>query len=194
MAELSSGLLATTVPTKLNPRLFEAYYYYGTVAFTAGELETAAEMFEQASNVAPDEIRALQLLPQVYTRLGRDAEAQKANRRRVEVVERRLEFNPDDVPLLLDGASALASLGETRRSLEWAQRILDRTGDDALVLYNLACLYSVAGEVSSAMDALERSYEAGLADPDWMREDSDLDNLRDHPRYKALVERMESSG
>jgi len=178
---------------KLNPRLFEAYYYYGTVAFAAGELETAADMFERASDVAPDEIRALQLLPQVYTRLGREAEAQSANRRRVEVVERRLEFNPDDVPLLLDGASALAALGETRRSLEWASRILDRAGNDALVLYNLACLYSLAGELGSAMDALERSYDAGLADPDWMREDSDLDNVRNHPRYKALLERMEAS-
>ena len=179
---------------KLNPRLFEAYYYYGTVAFAAGELETAADNFERASEVAPDEIRALQLLPQVYTRLGREAEAQSANRRRVEVVERRLEFNPDDVPLLLDGASALAALGETRRSLEWASRILDRADEDALVLYNLACLYSLAGELSSAMDALERSFEAGLADPDWMREDSDLDNVRNHPRYEALLERMEASG
>ena len=177
---------------ELNPRLFEAYYYYGTVAFAAGRLETAAEMFEKATAAAPDEIRALQLLPQIYTRLGREAAATAANRQRVEVVERRLEFNPDDVPMLLDGASALASLGERQRSLEWASRILDKAGDDALVLYNLACLYSLAGEVTSAMEALERSYAAGLADPEWMRQDSDLDNIRHHPRYKELVKQMES--
>jgi TolB-like protein/Tfp pilus assembly protein PilF len=177
---------------ELNPRLFEAYYYYGTVAFAAGRLETAAEMFERATEVAPDEIRALQLLPQIYTRLGREAAAAAANRQRVEVVERRLEFNPDDVPMLLDGASALAALGERQRSLEWASRILDKAGDDALVLYNLACLYSLAGEVTSALEALEKSYEAGLADPEWMRQDSDLDNIRHHPRYKELVKRMEA--
>ncbi len=176
---------------ELNPRLFEAYYYYGTVAFAAGRLETAAEMFERASKVAPDEIRALQLLPQVYTRLGRDAAATAANRRRVEAVERRLEFDPDDVPMLLDGASALAALGERQRSLDWASRVLDKAGDDALVLYNLACLYSLADEVTSALDALEKSYAAGLADPEWMRQDSDLDNIRNHPRYKELVKRME---
>ena len=78
------------------------------------------------------------------------------------------------------------------RALEWASRILDRAGDDALVLYNLACLYSLAGEVSSALDALERSYAAGLADPDWMNQDSDLDNIRSHARYAALVARMEA--
>ncbi len=177
---------------ELNPRLFEAYYYYGTVAFAAGRLETAAEMFEKATEAAPDEIRALQLLPQIYTRLGREAAAAAANRQRVEVVERRLEFNPDDVPMLLDGASALAALGERQRSLEWASRILDKAGNDALVLYNLACLYSLAGEVTSALEALEKSYEAGLADPEWMRQDSDLDNIRKHARYKELVKRMEA--
>jgi serine/threonine protein kinase/TolB-like protein/Tfp pilus assembly protein PilF len=177
---------------ELNPRLFEAYYYYGTVAFSAGRLETAAEMFERATDAAPDEIRALQLLPQIYTRLGRGGAAAAANRQRVEVVERRLEFNPDDVPMLLDGASALAALGERQRSLEWASRILDKAGDDALVLYNLSCLYSLAGEVTSALDALEQSYEAGLADPEWMEQDSDLDNIRNHSRYKELVQRMES--
>jgi TolB-like protein/Tfp pilus assembly protein PilF len=179
---------------ELNPRLFEAYYYYGTVAFSAGRLETAAEMFEKATEVAPDEIRALQLLPQIYTRLGRDLAADTANRQRVEVVERRLEFDPDDVPMLLDGASALAALGERQRSLDWASRVLDRAGDDALVLYNLACLYSLAGEVTSALEALEKSYAAGLADPDWMRQDSDLDNIRKHPRYKELVKQMETEG
>jgi TolB-like protein/tRNA A-37 threonylcarbamoyl transferase component Bud32/Flp pilus assembly protein TadD len=177
---------------ELNPRLFEAYYYYGTVAFAAGRLETAGEMFEKATEVAPDEIRALQLLPQIYTRLGREATAAAANRQRVEVVERRLEFNPDDVPMLLDGASALAALGERQRSLEWASRILDKAGNDALVLYNLACLYSLAGEVTSALEALEKSYAAGLADPEWMRQDSDLDNIRKHARYKELVKRMET--
>ncbi|MBD3856617.1 MAG: protein kinase [Acidobacteria bacterium] len=177
---------------ELNPRLFEAYYYYGTVAFAAGRLETAAEMFEKATEAAPDEIRALQLLPQIYTRLGREAAAAAANRQRVEVVERRLEFNPDDVPMLLDGAAALAALGERQRSLEWASRILDKAGDDALVLYNLACLYSLAGEVTSALESLEKSYEAGLADPEWMRQDSDLDNIRKHARYKELVKRMEA--
>ena len=177
---------------ELNPRLFEAYYYYGTVAFAAGRLETAAEMFEKATEAAPDEIRALQLLPQIYTRLGREAAAAAANRQRVEVVERRLEFNPDDVPMLLDGASALAALGERQRSLEWASRILDKAGNDALVLYNLACLYSLAGEVTSALESLEKSYEAGLADPEWMRQDSDLDNIRKHARYKELVRRMEA--
>ncbi|MFQ5701455.1 MAG: protein kinase [Acidobacteriota bacterium] len=176
---------------KLNPRLFEAYYYFGTVAFSQGELTRAAEMFELASKVAPDERRALQLLPQVYRSLGREAEVESTTRRRLEVDKKRLEFDPDDIPTLIDGASALAILGERERSTQWAARVLETGTDDALVLYNLACVYSLAHEPDSAFDALERSFEAGLADPDWMRQDSDLDNIRDDPRFEALLKRME---
>jgi hypothetical protein len=46
--------------------------------------------------------------------------------------------------------------------------------------------------VTSALESLEKSYAAGLADPEWMSQDSDLDNIRHHPRYKDLVKRMES--
>lgn len=178
----------------LNPKLFEAYYYYGTVAFTQGELEQAAEMLEKASEVAPDDIRGLQLLPQIYRSLGREDEVMEASERRLALAERLLELDPDDVQSLLYGANALATLGERERSLEWAARVLEIDTNDALVLYNIACFYSLAGEVKPALEALEKSYEAGLADPEWMRQDSDLDNLRDEARYQALVERMEADG
>jgi non-specific serine/threonine protein kinase len=177
---------------ELNPKLFEAYYYYGTVAFAQGEMERAVELFEKASDVAPDDIRALQLLPQIYRTLGREDEVREASERRLALAERLLELDPDDVQTLLYGANALATLGERERSLEWAARVLEIDTDDALVLYNIACFYSLAGQIKPALEALERSYEAGLADPEWMRQDSDLDNLRGEARYQALIERMES--
>ena len=39
--------------------------------------------------------------------------------------------------------------------------------------------------------ALEKSHQAGLADPSWMKYDSDLDSVRDNPRFRALVLLME---
>ena len=177
----------------LDPKLFEAYYYYGTVTFTQGDMEKAAVMFERASEVAPDDIRGLNLLPQVYRTLGREEMVKAASQRRLELSERLLELDPDDYQTLLYGANALAELGERERSLEWAAQVLRSDTDDALVLYNIACFYSVAEQPDEAIEALEKSYAAGLADPEWMAQDSDLDNLRDLVRYKALVERMEAN-
>ncbi len=180
------------IAIELNPGLFEAYYSYGLSAFAQGEMEKAAQMLEKAHEVAPEDERALRLLPQVYRSLGRLEDASKANERRLVLAEKRLELHPEDVYTLLDGAYSLADLGKRERSLEWAARVLEAQTDDGLILYNLGCFFSIAGEAEPALDALERSYEAGLSDPDWMAQDSDLDNIRDQPRYKALVERMEA--
>jgi adenylate cyclase len=176
---------------ELDDSVFETYYYYGTVAFAQGELEKSAEMFEKALQVAPDDERAMRLLPQIYRRLGRESDERRANKRRLDLAEKRLELHPDDIQTVLDGAHALAALGERERSLEWAGRVLHADSDDALLLYNLACFFSVAGQADPALDALERSYREGLADPEWMHQDSDLDNIREHPRYVALLAEME---
>ena len=44
------------------------------------------------------------------------------------------------------------------------------------------------GQIEEALDCLEKSVRKGMAEVDWMINDSDLDNLRDHPRFKALLE------
>ena len=176
----------------LDPKLFEAYYYYGTVTFTQGDMKKAAVMFERASEAAPDDIRGLNLLPQVYRSLGQDDMVISTSQRRLELSERLLELDPDDYQTLLYGANALAELGELERSLEWAAQVLESGTNDALVLYNIACFYAVAEQPEKALEALERSYAAGLADPEWMAQDSDLDYIREEVRYKALIERMES--
>ncbi len=38
-----------------------------------------------------------------------------------------------------------------------------------------------------ALDCLEKSVRKGMAEMDWMKNDSDLDKLREHPRCKALL-------
>ncbi len=61
----------------------------------------------------------------------------------------------------------------------------------SIVQYNRACAYSLRGDKEKAMDALEVSVEAGYTDFAHMAKDSDLDNIRSHPRYKSLLARKE---
>ena len=177
---------------RLNPRSLEARYYYALALTPQGKLEEAARLHEEAIELAPDDIRPLRLLPPLYRSLGRDAAEKAAYRRTVEVVEGYLALVPEDVQALITGASALMVLGQRERSLEWLDQVLEKAGEDALVLYNTACIFALGGEVEPALDALEKSYQAGLADPDWMKHDSDLDSIRDHPRFRALLGRMEA--
>jgi adenylate cyclase len=173
---------------ELDPSLFDAYYFHGRHAFSKGKLESAAQLFEKACEVRPDDYQALALLAQVYRGLGQDDNRDEARRRTLEVIERRLETSPDDARALCYGSVNLLEAGQTEKGMEWLERAKNSLGDDAINLYNVACVYSNIGQVDEAIDCLEKSIQKGMAQLDWMKNDSDLDNLRDHPRFKALLE------
>jgi hypothetical protein len=59
--------------------------------------------------------------------------------------------------------------------------------DDSAVLYNVACVYSLLGLADSAIDCLEQAVASGFGHWDWLVHDSDLDPLRAHPRFTALL-------
>ena len=77
--------------------------------------------------------------------------------------------------------------GADRTRQQWLERAVAVDPDDAMNLYNVACVYSHAGQVEKALDCLEKSVGKGMAELDWMVNDSDLDNLREHPRFKKLL-------
>ena len=88
------------------------------------------------------------------------------------------------------GANGLVALGEYERGLEWAKQALAMDPDEPMVLYNVACIQSLAGQVEDAIDCLERAVRNGLTERHWLEHDSNLDPVRSHPRYQALLELM----
>ena len=178
------------VAIRLNPELFEAFYFYARDQFVQGRLERAIALYEQAAALRPEDYQSPLLMAQVYEDLGRKAEAQAARRRGVAVAEQHLETRPDDVRALYMAANGLVALGERERGLEWADRALALDPSDAMLLYNVACIRSLAGQVGPAIETLEGAVHAGLVFREWIEGDSNLEPLRGHPRYRALLKRM----
>jgi tetratricopeptide (TPR) repeat protein len=89
------------------------------------------------------------------------------------------------------GANGLVALGEFEQGLEWARQALSMDPDEPMVLYNVACIQSLAGRFEDAFDSLERAVKTGLTHKDWIVHDSNLDPLRTHPRYQALIQSLD---
>ena len=174
---------------ELDPKLYDAYYFYGRHAFSKGKFEKAAELFEKAAEVRPDDYQALALLAQVYRALGQEEEGKDARRRTLEVIEKRLQTSPDDARALCFGSVNLMAADQKEKGIQWLERARSSQPDDALNLYNVGCVYATIGEIDEALDCLEKSIRKGMAELDWMKNDSDLDNLREHPRFKALLQK-----
>jgi len=172
---------------RLDPRLFEAYYFYARACLQQGKLEDAARQFEHAAEVKPEDYQAPQLLAMVYVGLGRKTEAEESYRRAWQRAEKHLELHPDDARALYLGANALCQLGERSRSLEWAGRALAIDPEDCGILYNVACVYALQGKPDAAVDCLEKAMIHAFWYKRWAQNDSDLESLRSHPRFQALM-------
>lgn len=175
---------------ELNPSLYEAYYYFARTRFHQGDMDAAAELFAKAAAVNPEDYQSRLLRVQILRGAGRLEQATVEARQGVEVVERHLEWHPDDVRALLLGAGSLIALGDIERAEDWMHRALAIDPDDPISLYNLACNYATMDRVEASLGYLERAVEKGTISEDWMRNDKDLVNLHSHPGYKKLLERI----
>ena len=172
---------------RLDPKSFEAYYFYARVRFQRGELEQAAALFEKAERIRKDDFQAPTFLRQIYRSLGREEEACAAAERALARAEEHLELYPDDTRALNLGAAGLVEKGDKERAMRWAERSLAIDGDNPDTLYNLACSYALMDEPDRALSCLERAGLRGMSIAEWAENDSDLESLHDDPRFQLLM-------
>ena len=98
-----------------------------------------------------------------------------------------------------DYVEALRILGDdyTRRGritegLSVDEQLARLRPDDATVLYNLACSYSLTARFAEALTALHRALAAGYNDFKWMAQDPDLAAVREHPLYDEVRTRIKA--
>jgi serine/threonine protein kinase/Flp pilus assembly protein TadD len=175
---------------RLDPSLYAAHYFYGRACQSQGKLAEAARLFEQACQLCPDEYQSATHLGSVYAGLDCAADARSADERGLKTVERHLELHPDDARALYLGATALCRVGDRARAVEWASRALAMDPEEPVTLYNVACVYSLQGQIEKAIDCLEGALKHGFAHKEWIEHDSDLNPLHEHPRYQALLQTL----
>ncbi len=173
------------------PTLYLGWFHYGRTCFAAGKIDKAARLFEQANRVEPEDYQSILLAAQSYDDIGSTELARRLRERGVEIAEKRLELNPGDTRALYMAANTLAFLEEPEKSFSLVQRALALEPDDSMLLYNAACVYALLGMTDEALNCAERAYEAGLTLRGWYENDSNLDSIREEPRFKALMEKME---
>jgi TolB-like protein/Tfp pilus assembly protein PilF len=176
---------------QLNPKLYDAYYFWARASVSQGLFERAAELYEKAIEVRPEDYQARLLLPQVYRTLGRAEDAKEAHRRGIDAARRHLELNPDDVRALYLCGGAMVEVGMHEEGLELVDRAVTIAPNETGLLYNVACIYATLGRSGEALDHLERAVAAGYNHKEWLENDSDFDSVRNHPRFRAVLNLIE---
>ena len=105
----------------------------------------------------------------------------------IEFYEKLLVQKEDFVDALIPLAEAYTKAGEYHKGLAVDKKLSVLKSDDPVVHYNLACSYSLVGEVDLALQTLQQAIALGYKDFGYMNQDPDLSLVRKDQRYKKLM-------
>lgn len=154
----------------------------------------AIEYFEKAAALVESDYYAAGMVIAFYEVLGDKDGAKRAARRALDRVEKLLAKEPDHGSALSFGTAALFVLGETERGKAWIERALILDPDNINMRYNLACtLINQAGDEEAGLDLLEAMIDHLQPEAlNWWKVDPDMNSVREHPRYKAMIAAAEA--
>ncbi|HLN26854.1 MAG TPA: hypothetical protein VK395_03865 [Gemmataceae bacterium] len=103
-----------------------------------------------------------------------------------------LERLPDYVDVLRVMGNYLTLKGRYAQGLVIDKRLVQLRPKDPLAHYNLACSYALLKRPEQALRTLRLAIELGYRDFRYMREDHDLDAIRQDPRFRQLLREYEN--
>lgn len=148
----------------------------------------AITYFERAAATSDAEYYAAGMLPGCYAQVGDVERSLVSARRALARCEKAVAVEPDNGSAISFLVTALAMLGERERVNEWIERALLLDPDNLNLRYNLACtLIKTLHDHEAGVELLRHNLERVRADSiNWMSTDTDLDPVRDDPRFQAM--------
>ena len=100
--------------------------------------------------------------------------------------------NPNFAEPLIALGELYTRAGMYKEGLAVDEQLSRLKPDDPIVLYNLACSYSLLKNVDKAYRAFKKAINCGYSDFNHLEQDDDLLNLRNDRRFKQYLSRVKS--
>ncbi|HYR82457.1 MAG TPA: protein kinase [Terriglobia bacterium] len=171
---------------ELGPTAY-SYMNLGVAYWDLRQYPLAAQSFEHAVQLNPRYYTAVGHLARTYSRIPeRRAEAAGLYRRAILLADEELKINPRDPNVNVMVARYHAMLANRTEAFSHLQIALNLRPKDFEYQVIAAVIHNQFGEVTAAFGYLERAIAGGysLTEIDAERE---LDNLREDPRFRALI-------
>ena len=174
---------------RLDPESWEVNREGAFLMFRQGRFADAVPYFEKAVALVEGDYHSAGMLTTCYAALNDRDSLLGAAKTTFARVERALALDPTNSKALGLGAGALAILGEPARAREWIARAMLIDPDNILQRYNLSCCLTIdLHDDEGALDLMGSYFnQAHRGQIEHAEVDPDMNRLRDHPRFKAMV-------
>jgi clan AA aspartic protease (TIGR02281 family) len=186
MGEYTSAIDDFTKAIEVEPR--ESWFYY-----RRGWTREFMKEYEAALNDYNEAILVNDKYTYTYLNRGRLYESQLKNP--VKAKENYLKILSLDTTVNEQGNCrhyALFHLGRKDEAIAWLNKIIEQYPNDANY-YDATCLYSLMNNSTEALSNLKIAFTKGYRDFVHLSVDDDLDNIRNMPEFKSLVQEWKTN-
>jgi tetratricopeptide (TPR) repeat protein len=164
------------------------YFNLGLTLVKQGRYEEALPHLRRGVEIEPTDPQYLDLLGDTYQRLGQLTEAR-------EVLEKAIAVDKAYARAHYDLGVVFARMeGKQKEALKCFRRAIACDSELAYAHYAIACIYALKGKKRLALRFLEQALQKGCRDYAYLQKDSDLDCLREEPKFQELEARYLSGG
>jgi adenylate cyclase len=175
---------------QLGPESWEVNKEAGRFYLSARDVPAATRHYEKAAELMETDCHAWAMLSSCYMASGEQAKLREAAKMMISESQRAVQQDPSNGAALGILAGGYALLGEEAKTREWIDRALLMDPDNLNLRYNFACVLAGMGDKEESLRMLQTTlprvgeYQVRVAETD-----TDLDLLRDDPRFQAMIER-----
>ena len=166
----------------ISPTLHHAWHEKGAILKALGRYEESILSFDKALETNPDNCETWFNRGFSLHSLGRYEES-------ILSFDRALELDSNNADIWFNRGFSLYSLERYEDSILSYNKALEIDPDSYLIWYNKACAYALQGNLKLTLESLQQSIQI---DPVECRRlakaDSDFDNIRQDPRFQALMQ------
>src|SRR6266568_9666215 len=179
---------------RLDPESHQVNKCAGLLKFRQQQIQEAAAYWDKAVALEEGDFGSSGMLITCYTALGNRGAARRAAEITLARVEKVLAHDPNNGSAMGHGSWALAVLGQRERARDWMGRALLIDPENVTMRYNFVCaLANDLNDKDAALEMLGPAFEKmGTGFINHAKIDPDLDPLRDHPRFKAMLAAAEA--
>jgi len=169
----------------LNPKFAMAYSNRASAYINLGQYQEALDDCNKAIDVNPKFAMAYQNRANVYYFLGQYQVA-------LDDYNKAIDLNPKYYMAYNNRAVAYINLGQWQKALDDCNRAIELDTNHPFSYYNKACCLNKLSRNDESVESLQIAFEKGILNfttIEFIKNDPDLSNLHDDPRYKKLIEK-----